>query len=92
MATNCCGWPKGTEGLVGSTAMEASSAAVTVNSVWPERPVSESVAVMRTVPMAWVLAWPFQGETLLMEATDSSEVVQLRPTWSVRSWVVLSVK
>jgi len=84
MAVNCCVVPAGfTEmlTLAGVTAMDWSTAAVTVRVVVPE--IAPEAAVMVVEPTARAVALPFEPAALLMAALVASE--ELQATEVVRS-------
>lgn len=88
IAVNCCVRPTGSDVLVGLTAIENSTAAVTVSPVVPLLPLR--VAVIVVEPVETVLANPSEPAALLMVATPVFEEVQV--TCVVMSCVEESVK
>src|SRR5208337_1565110 len=82
VAVNCCVCPLGTLGLPGVTAIDCSTAALTVITVEPL--ILPSVALMVDGPVATAVANP----PLVMVATDV--VAEAQVTWLVRFCVVLS--
>ena len=82
MAVNCWVSPLGTLGFAGVTAIDWSTAAVTVITVEPLTP--PSAALMEEVPVATAVASP----AVVMVATEV--VAEAQVTWLVRFWVELS--
>ena len=81
---NCCVEPFEIVGLAGVTAMDCSTAAVTVNTVEPL--MAPSVALMELVPVATPVARP----PLVIVATDG--VAEAHVTCEVRFCVLASLK
>ena len=79
---NCWVKPLATLGLAGVTAIDSSTAAVTVRTVDPVTPLS--VALIVDVPVPTPVARP----ALVIVATDA--VAEAHVTWLVRVAVVLS--
>ena len=69
MAVNCCVWPAATEAVVGVTAIEVNTAAVTVNVADPL--IAPAVAVIVAEPCAKLVARP----ALLTVAIDVADEV-----------------
>ena len=82
MAVNCWVSPLATLGFAGVTAIDWSTAALTVSTVEPL--IAPSVALMLEVPVATAVASP----AAVMVATEV--VAEAQVTWLVRSWVELS--
>src|SRR5208337_4135035 len=82
VAVNCWVCPLRTQGLAGVTAIDCSTAALTVITVEPL--ILPSVALMFDVPVATAVARP----ALVMVATEV--VAEAQVTWLVRFCVVLS--
>ena len=72
MAVNCCVFPAATDAVLGVTAIEASTAAVTVNVAEPW--IVPEVAVIVAVPVATLVANPVCN---LIVATKVADDVQL---------------
>lgn len=83
VAVNCCVRPFAMVGDAGVTAMEFSTAPVTVRVVLPL--TVPSVAVMVDVPWPGVLANPMEPAALLMETKAGTE--EFQTTVVVRFWV-----
>jgi hypothetical protein len=88
VAMNCCVVPRAIDGFVGVTAIDSSTAGVTVNVAEPSMPVSVSVAVIVVVPGAKLVARPLLPALLTAAVADISE---FHVTAAVRSRVVLSL-
>ena len=85
---NCCVVPFAMPGSAGVTAIDTSSAAVTVNVVEPE--INPDAAVIVVDPAALALARPSEPPEFEIVAMPSSEDDQV--TEAVMSWVDVSVK
>ena len=83
VAVNCCVVPFAMDGFAGVTAIDCSTAAVTVSTVEPVTPLS--VALMVLVPLLTPVARP----PALMVATEV--VAEAHVTWAVRFCVLLSL-
>ena len=83
---SCCVVPMAMLGLVGVTAIDTNTAAVTVRVVRLE--MAPMVAVMVAVPAATLVARPALPEVLEMVATVAFFEDQV--TVAVTSWLVLS--
>jgi hypothetical protein len=88
VAVNCCAVPKAIEGFPGVTAIDTSTAAVTLRVVLPL--TEADVAVIVAVPVPTLVASPFWLVTLLMVATLGVSLPH--STLSVTFCVVPSVK
>ena len=88
MALNCCTVPLAIEELVGITAMDVSSVAVTIKVVDPE--TLPDAAVIVVDPVATAAADPLEPVALLIVATPVLD--ELHVAAPVRSCVVLSEK
>jgi hypothetical protein len=88
VAVNCCVNPFAMLGVAGDTSMDTSVASVTAKTVLPLTSPLEADKVVLPPPAA--VARPFEPAALLTVATAVLEEDQV--TWSVRSWVELSVK
>ena len=94
MAVNCWVSPSGIDGLAGVTAIDSSSAAVTVRVADSPLsplliPLAESVAEMVVEPIATLVARPSELTALLMVAT--AVALELQVTEVVIFWVELSL-
>ena len=83
---NCCFVPLAMLGLVGVTAMDTNSAAVTVRVVEPD--TLPFVAVMVAVPTATPVARPALPEA--PETVATVVLVEVQVAEVVKSWVELS--
>ena len=88
VAVSCTVVPLAMEGPVGVTAIETSSAGVTVTAVVPETPAKVAVIVVLPTPLP--VTRPWLPAELPTAATEGAEEVQV--TKAVRFWVVPSEK
>ena len=82
VAVNCWVFPAATDAVVGDTAMETSTAAVTVIVAVPE--IKPDAAVMVVSPVATAVARP-EEEMVATEVFDDDHVTELVRFWVVRS-------